>query len=119
MKIKVLSNTIIMANLLKNFLGLEPKSLVLPAILGAIIPAALLLFLIVANSATYAAWMLVPLLIIPAGGATGGIFFYLMGFHWFPKGTSKLIAILVSLVVYFVVVWLSSVIAFNFTGHWD
>lgn len=108
-----------MKNLLHSLLGLHPKSLILPAILGALVPTSLLTFLIIANSANYVLWMAIPLLIIPAGGATGGIFFYLMGFQWFPKGNQKLIAILASILVYFVVVWMSSVIAFNFTGHWD
>ena len=56
---------------------------------------------------------------IPMGGAVGGIFFYLMGFLWFPKGNQKLIAIIFSTMLYFVAIWISSVLAFNFTGHWN
>lgn len=118
MNCKVLSNKQIMNTLIKSFLGLEPKSLLLPAILGAILPTSLLLFLIIANSENYALWMVFPLLIIPAGGALGGVFFYLMGFHWFPTGNSKLIAILSSCIIYFLIIWISSVMAFNLTGHW-
>ncbi len=55
----------------------------------------------------------------PHGGAVGGIFFFLMGFLWFPKGNQKLIAIIFSTILYFVAIWISAVIAFNFTGHWD
>lgn len=119
MKNKVLSIQLTMNTLFKSLLGLEPKTLILPAFLGALVPACLLTFLIIANSSNYAVWMVFPLLLIPVGGAAGGIFFYLMGFLWFPKGSQKLIAILASILVYFVVVWLSSVLAFNFTGHWD
>ncbi|GMQ24715.1 hypothetical protein Aoki45_13970 [Algoriphagus sp. oki45] len=108
-----------MKNSLKYLLGIDPNSLILPAILGALVPTSLLTFLILANTANYSLWMILPLLIIPTGGAAGGIFFYLMGFHWFPKGNQKLIAIIVSILVYFVIVWLSSVITFNFTGHWN
>ena len=108
-----------MKNTMKYLLGLEPKSLLLPAVLGAMIPTALLIFLILANSETYALWMFFPLLIIPAGGASGGIFFYLMGFHWFPRGSQKLIALIFSVLIYFVAIWISTVLAFNFTGHWD
>ncbi|MDF2158586.1 potassium transporter KefB [Algoriphagus sp. CAU 1675] len=103
----------------RSIFGIEVKTLVLPAILGAIIPTALLAFLILANSDSFAPWMVSPLLIIPAGGASGGIFFYLIGFLWFPKGNQKLIAILFSSLIYIVAIWISSVLAFNFTGHWN
>ncbi len=102
-----------------SIIGIEIKSLILPSLLGASIPVALLIFLILADPETFAPWMFFPLLIIPAGGASVGIFFYLMGFYWFPRGTQKLIAIIFSTIIYFVVIWLSSVLAFNFTGHWD
>ncbi|MBN7812828.1 potassium transporter KefB [Algoriphagus sp. H41] len=98
---------------------IELKSLPLPALLGAILPLALLLFLIISSGDSFKLWMAVPLTIIPAGGAFGGVFFYLMGFHWFPRGSQKLIAVIFSTLVYFVILWLSAVIAFNFTGHWD
>lgn len=108
-----------MKNQLKSILGLDPKSLLLPALLGAIIPSALLVFLIIANRNSYETWMALPLLIIPFGGALGGIFFYLMGFHWFPRGNQKLIALIFSCVIYFICLWFFSVLAFSITGHWD
>ncbi len=99
--------------------GIDPKNLGLPALLGSILPLALLLFLIISSGDSFELWMAAPLTIIPAGGAFGGVFFYLMGFHWFPRGTQKLIAVIFSILVYFVILWLSAVIAFNFTGRWD
>ena len=103
-----------------NFLnGLDIKSLGLPALLGASAPFSLLLFIILTKAGPFESWMLAPLFLIPMGGAVGGVFFFLMGFHWFPQGTQKLIAIIFSTILYFVVIWLSAVIAFNFTGHFD
>ncbi|SHO64235.1 hypothetical protein [Algoriphagus zhangzhouensis] len=108
-----------MKNQLKSLLGLELKSLLLPSFLGAIIPSSLLIFLMIANPESFELWMLFPLLIIPTGGAIGGIFFYLMGFHWFPKGNQKLIALIFSCLIYVFIIWIFSVMAFNITGHWD
>lgn len=95
------------------------RSLALPALLGSILPLALLLFLIISSGDSFALWMAVPLTLIPASGAFGGVFFYLMGFRWFPRGSQKLIAVIFSILVYFVILWLSAVLAFNFTGYWD
>lgn len=101
------------------FHGQSVKNLSLPAILGALAPFSLLLFIVLTKEDVFESWMLVPLTIIPLGGAFGGVFFYLMGFVWFPFGKLKLIAIIFSTIFYFVALWLSAVIAFNFTGHWD
>ena len=95
------------------------KELTLPAILGASIPLALLTFVIFTKEEVFETWMLYPLLIIPSGGASGGIFFYLMGFRWFPIGNQKLIAIIFSTILYFIALWLSAVMAFALTGHWN
>lgn len=95
------------------------KDLILPALLGASIPLALLSFIILTKEDTFETWMYFPLLIIPSGGAAGGLFFYLMGFHWFPSGIQKLIAIIFSTLIYFIALWLSSVMAFAITGHWN
>ncbi len=99
--------------------GLPLKTLIAPALLGASAPFALLLFIILTKEDVFESWMWVPLILIPMGGAVGGLFFYLMGFVWFPKGNQKLIAVIFSTLLYFVAIWISAVIAFNFTGHWD
>ncbi|WP_297337140.1 hypothetical protein [Algoriphagus sp.] len=102
-----------------SLLPSSPKKLLLPALLGASLPLAWLLFVIITKEDLFESWMYYPLIIIPLGGAVGGIFFFLMGFKWFPKGNQKLIAVIFSTLIYFVAIWLSAVLAFNFTGHFN
>ncbi|OOG77884.1 hypothetical protein [Algoriphagus sp. A40] len=99
--------------------GQTLRSLVLPAVLGASAPFALLLFIILTKEDVFESWMLAPLTLIPLGGAVGGVIFYLMGFVWFPFGKQKLIAIILSTIFYFVALWMAAVLAFNFTGRFD
>lgn len=101
------------------FHGQSVKNLSLPALLGALAPFSLLLFIVLTKEDIFETWILVPLTIIPLGGAFAGVFFYMMGFVWFPIGKQKLMAIIFSTIFYFVALWLSAVIAFNYTGHWD
>lgn len=98
---------------------INPKSFSLSSLIGASLPLSFILFIIATKEDSLEAWMFIPLTIIPIGGAFGGIFFYLMGFLWFPTGKQKLIAIIFSTLVYFVAIWLSAVMAFNLTGDWD
>lgn len=120
LSIKLYPNPLTIMNKSNDFLqGQTLRRLVLPALLGASAPFALLLFIILTKEDVLESWMLVPLTLIPLGGAVGGVFFYLMGFIWFPSGNQKLIAIIFSTLIYFVAIWLSAVVAFNFTGHWD
>ena len=101
------------------FLPSRLRDLLLPAILGASLPLAWLLFVILTKENLFETWMFYPLTIIPFGGAVGATFFYLMGFQWFPEGSKKLIAILFSTLVYFFGLWISAVMAFAITGHWN
>ena len=103
-----------------EFLPKQPiQILAVPAVLGAASPLSLLLFLILSQEEHFESWMAIPLLLIPTGGALGGIFFFLMGFVWFPKGKKKLLAVFLSISIYFVALWLSAVLAFSISGHWD
>jgi hypothetical protein len=95
------------------------RELLIPALLGGCMPLALLIFIILLKENVFESWMFFPLLIIPGGGALGGIFFYLMGFRWFPTGNQKLTAIIFSTILYFAAIWISSVAAFALTGHWN
>jgi hypothetical protein len=95
------------------------KGLFLPAGLGASLPLAWLIFAILTKEYLFESWMFYPLTIIPFGGALGGAFFFLMGFQWFPKGNQKLIAIIFSTLMYLVALWISAVLAFSITGHWN
>lgn len=99
--------------------GSSIKKLGIPALLGAIAPFSLLLFIILTKEEILESWMLIPLIFIPLGGAVGGVIFYLMGFVWFPKGNQKLIAIIFSTLLYFIAIWISSILAFTLTGDWN
>jgi len=104
---------------LEFFQGMKAKSTLVAGLIGASIPLSWLTFILLTKEDLFETWMLVPLTIIPFGGVFGGIFFYLMGFIWFPTGGQKLTAIIFSTLMYFVAVWISSVLAFSITGHWD
>ncbi|MFC3415464.1 hypothetical protein [Algoriphagus hitonicola] len=108
-----------MKNTSSSFLPFRPKELLLPALLGASLPLAWLLFIILTKGDLFETWMYYPLIIIPLGGSAGGIFFFLMGFKWFPKGNQKLVAVIFSTILYFVAIWISAVMAFAVTGHWN
>jgi hypothetical protein len=97
----------------------NPKGLLLSSALGASIPMAWLLIIILTKEDLFESWMYYPLILIPLGGALGGIFFYLMGFHFFPSGKKKLIALIFSSFCYFISVWMSAVLAFAITGLWN
>ncbi|TFV97129.1 hypothetical protein E4S40_00280 [Algoriphagus kandeliae] len=97
---------------------IRTKDLLLPAVLGLVLPTVWLVFLALANENIFQPWMYLPLTLIPLSGSAGAIFFYFMGFHWFPHGTKKLIAIIFSSILYFIILWLTSVFIFNYTGHW-
>lgn len=99
--------------------GFQLKSALVAGIIGASIPFSWLMFLILVKSEIFESWMWTPVIFIPLGGVFGGLFFYLMGFVWFPSGKPKLAAIIFSTLLYFVTIWLSAVFAFNLTGHWD
>lgn len=99
--------------------GIKTKSAIVAGIIGASIPLSWLTFIILTREDLFETWMLIPLTFIPFGGIVGGLFFYLMGFVWFPTGGKKLAAIIFSVLIYFVALWLSSVLAFSATGHWD
>lgn len=95
------------------------KNIFLSSLVGAGLPLTYILFIIFFKEDLFEKWMLIPLTLIPLGGAFGGIFFYLMGFHWFPNERKKILAIIFSTIIYFICLWLSAVLAFNFTGHWN
>ncbi|MEB2779732.1 hypothetical protein [Algoriphagus persicinus] len=99
--------------------GIKIKSAIVAGIIGASIPLSCLSFIVLTKEDLFESWMLVPLTFIPFGGILGGIFFYLMGFIWFPTGGRKLAAIIFSVLMYFIALWMSSVLAFSVTGHWD
>ena len=63
-------------------------------------------------------WMLKPLLVVTTAGALGGLFVYNMDPLRSLGGWRKILAILISLLVYLVVLWLSAALGLNGT-MWD
>ncbi|MBC5772886.1 potassium transporter KefB [Pontibacter sp. KCTC 32443] len=63
-------------------------------------------------------WMVKPLLIVPAAGALGGLFYYNMDYLRYEGGWRKALAYVLSLVVFIVVLWLGIVLGLNGT-MWD
>ncbi|GAA0879388.1 hypothetical protein GCM10009119_23560 [Algoriphagus jejuensis] len=104
---------------ISTLLGAEPARLLKAAFLGSLLPLGWLLFLILSDLKSFESWMFIPLVIIPSGGAAGGVLFCVVGFEWLSKGNKKIGPIILSTIAYFIVLWMSAVIAFNFTGHWD
>lgn len=64
-------------------------------------------------------WVSLPMATVPIGGALGAMFYYLMVKVWFRSGWKKVFATIFSILVYLIFLWLSLVIAFSITGHWD
>ncbi|MBG8553767.1 potassium transporter KefB [Hymenobacter guriensis] len=64
-------------------------------------------------------WTVLPLLTVPVAGAFGGIVYHLMDYLRYQGSWQKLAANGISILVYFVGLWVSLVAAFAFTGLWD
>ena len=62
-------------------------------------------------------WMIRPLLITPLAGATGGAFYSFMNYQR-SRGFNKILAILLSLVVFIIGLWLGVVLGLDGT-MWD
>jgi hypothetical protein len=63
-------------------------------------------------------WMIKPLIMVPLAGALGGVFYYNMDHLRDQGGWRKTLAILLSLIVYIIVLWLGIVLGLNGTW-WD
>ena len=64
-------------------------------------------------------WQFFPVITMTAGGALGGMVFHPMVDVWYTRGPKKVIAIVVCVLVYFLLLWFSSVAGFSATGQWD
>jgi len=60
-------------------------------------------------------WMLKPLIIVPLAGAAGGLFFYFMNYLSSKSSFNKTLAIILSLVVFIIGLWLGFVLGLNGT----
>ena len=60
-------------------------------------------------------WIITPLLIVPLAGAMGGVFYYIMDYLRHQGGWKKALAIIMSLIVYIVGLWLGTVLGLDGT----
>ena len=65
------------------------------------------------------AWEFFPLVTATVGGALGGMIYYLIVKAWHPDGWKKILAIIVCILVYGLLLWLSLIAGFSATGQWD
>ena len=63
-------------------------------------------------------WMIKPLIITPLAGAMGGLFFYFMNYISSRGGINKTLAIILSIIVFIIGLWLGIVLGLNGT-MWD
>jgi len=63
-------------------------------------------------------WIVKPLVVVPLAGAIGGLFFYYMDYLRYQGGWRKVVAILLSLLVYMIGLWLGTVLGLDGT-MWD
>lgn len=63
-------------------------------------------------------WMVRPLIIVPLAGAVGGAFYYMMNSKIYSHSWKKALAVILSVVVYIIGLWLGSVLGLDGT-LWD
>jgi hypothetical protein len=63
-------------------------------------------------------WMIRPLIVLPVAGSMGGLFYHLMGHLRNRGGWRKLVANVVSLIVYIIALWMGTVVGLDGT-LWD
>ena len=63
-------------------------------------------------------WMIRPLIIVPLAGAMGGLCNYLMVRYHFLAGVSKTLAIILSVIVFIIGMWMGIVLGLDGT-MWD
>jgi hypothetical protein len=90
--------------------------------IGAFIALALISFFLIGakniNPAWGKYWMIKPLLMVPAAGAMGGLFYYLMDHLRCQGGWKTVLAYIISFFGYLVAVWIGTVLGLNGT-MWD
>ena len=64
-------------------------------------------------------WEFFPLVTGTVGGALGGMIYYLIVKAWYPGGWKKILATILSILVYVLLLWLSLIAGFSATGQWD
>ena len=88
---------------------------------GALIGLVVILFFITGGDAKPECgkfWMIRPLIVVPLAGAMGGAFYHLVIKQAFTRGWLKVLAIIFSVIVFIVGLWLGIVLGLAGT-HWD
>ena len=97
-----------------------PKEISKRALQGAGIALVLFtFFLLIPDDITYGAWILLPVITVSVGGALGGVYYSLIEQLRYEGSWAKAYATISSILVYFMLLWLSLVAALNVTGHWN
>ena len=100
----------------------HPEKALKPLLYGAglgFLTASFFVILFAGNSDTITSSLFLPLLTVPVGGGIGGLFFHLMRPYRHQKGAIGLVALIISLLVFLVGIWLSLVAALSVIGLWD
>lgn len=108
----------------QNNLTTQPDqavSLAKPILIGAVVGFILISFFVFGagepNPEWGKLWMIKPLIMVPIAGAMGGAFYYLMELAS-RGGLNKTVAIILSLIVFMIALWLGIVLGLNGT-MWD
>ncbi len=100
----------------------HPASMVKRMLQGAaiaLVPITLLLLSVdEPNPAWPEYWMVRPLIVVPIAGAMGGLFYYLMDHLRYEGGWKKVLAILLSVIVYCFILWIGTILGLDGT-LWD
>ena len=100
----------------------RPVPLAKPMLIGGGIGLLLISFFVFGvdepNPAWERYWIIKPLLIVPFAGSLGGVFYSFMNHLGYQGKLNKTVAILLSLVVFIIGLWLGIVLGLNGT-MWD
>ena len=64
-------------------------------------------------------WLLMPLVTVGISGAIGGVFYFIFDQLGPAKGWPKVVFQILGIAFYIGILWLSLVLAYSITGHWD
>lgn len=101
---------------------IQPTPLAKPVLIGAgialILIAAFLLKAGEPNPSWSKYWMIKPLILVPLAGATGGACYYFINRINYQSSWKKALAIVFSVVIYIIGLWIGTVLGLNGT-YWD
>lgn len=64
-------------------------------------------------------WIFMPVVTVSISGAIGGVFFFIFDQLGPPRGWQKMLFRCLGILFYIGILWLSLVLAYSITGHWD